>query len=222
MIVCPAESALAERARADGFEVRAECLRTGDIVHAHSGKAHNTVVRATLGARVKRVVTRHVAFAPSSPLIHRLKYTKTCDGIIAVSDAVRDMLVQSGIPREHIEVIHTGIDLPTHAAPRPLEGPITVGHMGAFTREKGQEVLVFVAGKLPQVRFVLAGDGPTREGLMHLAAANVEFPGFVSDAAAFFASIDVFAMPSRSEAWGLAAIEAMSYGVPVIASNIQG
>ena len=222
LIVCPEGSALAERARAEGFEVRTECPRTGDIVHAHSGQAHNTVVRATLGARVKRVVTRHVAFAPSSPLIHRLKYTKTCDGIIAVSDAVRDMLVQSGIPREHIEVIHTGIEVPEHAAPRPAEGPITVGHLGAFTQEKGQEVLVFIARKLPEVRFLLAGDGPTRESLMRLAAPNVEFPGFVSDAAAFFAKIDVFAMPSRSEAWGLAALEAMSYGVPVIANTIQG
>jgi len=50
----------------------------------------------------------------------------------------------------------------------------------------------------------------------------VTFPGFISDQAAFFAGIDLFVMPSRSEAWGLAALEAMAHGIPVIASNIQG
>jgi glycosyltransferase involved in cell wall biosynthesis len=155
-------------------------------------------------------------------LIHRLKYTKTCDGIIAVSGAVRDMLIRSGIPSSHIEVIHTGIELPAHTGSRPAAGPITVGHMGAFTKEKGQDTLIAVARELPQVRFVLAGDGPLREELQHSATRNVEFRGFVSDAAAFFGQLDVFLMPSKSEAWGLAALEAMAHGVPVIGSDIQG
>ncbi len=221
-IVCPEASALAERARAEGFDVVAKCRRVGDIVHAHSGRAHNAVLRATLGAKLKRVVTRHVAFAPSSPLIHRLKYTKTCDGIIAVSDAVRAVLIGSGIPSSHIEVIHTGIELPARVGARPTFGPITVGHMGAFSREKGQETIVAVARELPQVRFVLAGEGPLREELQGSAPKNVEFPGFVGDAAAFLEQLDAFVMPSRSEAWGLAALEAMAHGVPVIASDIQG
>lgn len=191
-------------------------------MHAHSGRAHNAVIRATLGSGLKRVVTRHVAFAPSSPLIHRLKYTKTCDGIIAVSNAVREVLVRSGIPASHIAVIHTGIELPGSVAARPDAGPITVGHMGAFTEEKGQATLVAAARELPQVRFVLAGEGPLREQLQRSAPANVKFPGFVTDAAAFFGKLDAFVMPSRSEAWGLAAIEAMAHGAPVIASDIEG
>lgn len=221
-IVCPEQSALAERAGAEGFPLASKTPRTGDIVHAHSGRAHNAVLRATLGAKLKRVVTRHVAFAPSSPLIHRLKYTKTCDGIVAVSDSVREVLLRSGIPSSHIEVIHTGIEVPASIGGRPADGPITVGHMGAFSKEKGQETIVAVARELPQVRFVLAGEGPLREELQRAAPGNVEFPGFVADAAAFFARLDAFVMPSRSEAWGLAALEAMAHGVPVVASDIQG
>ncbi|MEI9812162.1 MAG: glycosyltransferase [Acidobacteriota bacterium] len=82
--------------------------------------------------------------------------------------------------------------------------------------------MIAAARLLPDVRFVLAGEGTLREEWMREAPSNVEFPGFVKDATAFFAKLDVFVMPSRSEAWGLAAIEAMAHGVPVIASGVQG
>jgi glycosyltransferase involved in cell wall biosynthesis len=220
-IVCPDASALAERARDERFVVITKCPRTGDIVHAHSGRAHNLAVRATLGASITRVVTRHVAFTPKHPMIHRLKYTKTCDGVIAVSDAVSDVLVRMGVPKSHVQVIHTGIEIPDKIERREHDG-LVVGHLGAFTREKGQDVVVEAARELPHVRFVLAGEGALLEELKRSAPKNVVFPGFVTDAAGFFAGIDLFVMPSRSEAWGLAALEAMAHGVPVIASNIQG
>lgn len=221
LIVSPAGSALTERARTAGFDVATKCPRTGDIVHAHSGQAHNMAVRATLGATITRIVTRHVAFVPRHPLVHRLKYTKTCDGIIAVSAAVRNVLTEAGIPIEHIEVIHTGITLPDEPAPRPHKG-FAVGHMGAFTREKGQDVAIEAARLLPDIHFVLAGEGPLLDALRHAAPPNVSFPGFVTDLAEFFSGLELFIMPSRSEAWGLATLEAMAYGVPVIVSDIEG
>lgn len=221
VIVTPVGSALEERARAEGFTTDSRVPRAGDIVHAHSGRAHNRVIRATLGAAVKRVVTRHVAFAPRHPLVHRLKYTRTCDAVVAVSAAVRDVLVRCGVPAGHIETIHTGVDLPAVIRRTPHSG-VTVGHLGAFTREKGQDMLVEAARALPGVRFVLAGEGPLREVLRAAAPPNVEFPGFIANTAEFFARLDAFLMPSRSEAWGLAALEAMAHGVPVLASDIQG
>jgi glycosyltransferase involved in cell wall biosynthesis len=154
-------------------------------------------------------------------MIHRLKYTRTCNGVIAVSDAVRDVLLRSGIPASHVSVIHTGIEMPAEIVRREHDG-LVVGHMGAFTREKGQDVVVEAARALPNIRFVLAGEGALLEDLKQSAPKNVSFLGFVTDQAAFFAGIDLFVMPSRSEAWGLAALEAMAHGVPVIASNIQG
>jgi glycosyltransferase involved in cell wall biosynthesis len=173
------------------------------------------------------VVTRHVAFEPRHPWVHRLKYTWTCHGIIAVSDAVRQALIESGIPAKKIETIYTGIEVgePASRAGRS-EGEFVVGHMGAFTAEKGQDVAVAAAAllqsSLPRARFILAGEGPLLENVRANATKNVTLPGFVSDRAAFFASLDVFIMPSRSEAWGMAALEAMAHGVPVIASDIGG
>lgn len=230
-IVCPPASVLAERAKAAGFPIAKLGLRTADIVHAHSGRAQTVAFWKTFGAPVCRVVTRHVAFQPKHPWLYRVKYTRTCHGIIAVSDAVRRGLIDCGVPAAKIEIIHTGIEMP-EPAPRDRkkfglgDADFVIGHMGAFTQEKGQDVAVSAAALLhssvPRAKMVLAGDGPLLRELRPRAPENVTFPGFISDRAAFFATLDLFIMPSRSEAWGLAALEAMAHGVPVIVSDAGG
>jgi glycosyltransferase involved in cell wall biosynthesis len=225
-IACPPSSALAERARSAGFPIAKLGLRTADIVHAHSGRAQTVAYWETIGSRVCRVVTRHVAFQPRHPWVYRLKYTRTCHGIIAVSEAVRRGLIESGVPAAKIEVIHTGIEMPESVRSARSSTTFVIGHIGAFAEEKGQDIAVAAAallrGSLPRARVVLAGEGPLLNEIRRGAPENVSFPGFVSDRAAFFAKLDLFIMPSRSEAWGLAALEAMAHGVPVIASQIGG
>lgn len=231
-IVCPPSSVLAERAEAAGFPMENLGLRSADIVHAHGGRALTVAFWKTFGStKVRRVVTRHVAFRPRNSWLHRLKYTWACDGVIAVSDAVRRGLIETGVPGAKIEVIHTGIEIP-EAPPRSRssfgldETDFVVGHLGAFTEEKGQDVAVAAAALLresmPHARFLLAGEGPLLNEIRRRAPDNVSFPGFVADRAAFFGSLSVFIMPSRSEAWGMAALEAMAHGVPVIASDAGG
>jgi len=233
-LVCPIGSALAERAAAEQFPVSEHPPRIAGIVHAHSGRAQNLAYWATLGWPVRRVVTRHVAFAPRNQLVHRLKYKWTCDGIIAVSESVRRVLLDVGVPAEKIVTIHTGVVVPAalptdqdrRAARERLglgDGDFVVGHLGAFTAEKGQDVAAAAAlmlrETLPRARVVLAGDGPLKD---QVANASVILPGFLADRAGFLAALDLFIMPSRSEAWGLSALEAMAHGVPVIASDIGG
>jgi glycosyltransferase involved in cell wall biosynthesis len=231
-IVCPVSSILAERASAAGFPIERLSLRGADIVHAHSGRALTGAFWKTLGStKVRRVVTRHVAFRPRNPWVHRMKYKWACDGVIAVSEAVRRGLVQSGVPSAKIQVIHTGIEIPAPAVQTPSrfglsETHFVVGHLGAFSKEKGQDVAVAAAvllhESMPHARFLLAGDGLLLNEMRRRAPANVIFPGFVADHAAFFGAVNVFIMPSRSEAWGMAALEAMAHGVPVIASDVGG
>jgi glycosyltransferase involved in cell wall biosynthesis len=191
-----------------------------------------------VGLPIRRVVTRHVAFAPNHPRVHRLKYTLTCHGVIAVSQAVRAALLASGISDDRIETIPTGVEwpavLPDAQERRAIRSRwgfddrhFVVGHMGAFTAEKGQDVAINAAALLqprlpglPGLRMILAGEGPLRGSMQ--ASSVVILPGHISDRAEFFAALDLFIMPSRSEAWGLAALEAMAHGVPVVASNIGG
>jgi len=240
VLVTPSGSALEAKAREAGLPTAISAsLRSVlkdnavRIVHSHSGRAHNRAWLASAGLDVRRVATRHVAFQPRHSLIHRLKYTLTCDRIIAVSGAARDMLVKSGVSGEKIEVIHTGVRIPA-ALPTPRDrakarqhwglspSDFAVGHMGAFTREKGQDVLVEAVKLLnmPSLRVILAGDGPLRS--FFEATVQIQLPGYVEHRATLLQALDLFVMPSRSEAWGLAALEAMSYGVPVVATAVGG
>lgn len=88
--------------------------------------------------------------------------------------------------------------------------------------EKGIDILLEAARKLPEIDFLIAGDGPEREILENSSSPNVTFLGFVKDIPDLLSQADVLCVPSRSEGLGLAALEAMAAGVPVVASRVGG
>jgi len=239
-IASPADSALTRQAAENGFETipltgplgLRRHLQRCQIVHSHSGRAQTIAFAATMRIPLVRITTRHVAFEPRHAAVHRLKYTKTCDGIIAVSEAVRRVLVEAGVPDGKIEVIHTGIEIPSAPATQEQRaaardkfgfrhGDFVAGHLGAFTFEKGQDIAITAAqtlrARMPQLRLILAG-----EGALAAAPGAIIMPGFIENREEFFAALDLFVMPSRSEGWGLAAAEALAHGVPVVASATGG
>ena len=146
VIVCPESSALARQAGGEGFEIfelpahdpghwngsfqlRQRLLADPfDIVHAHDGKGQTIAWLATAGAGVVRVASRRVTFLPGGRAsrygLHRLKYDLTCDGIIAVSNYIRDLLVESGIPASKIEVIPDATDPPAELPTSELRAKI--------------------------------------------------------------------------------------------------
>lgn len=246
LIVCPAASPLAERASAEKFDLaplgfgaiaslrRRLSWERFDIAHAHDGRAQNISFLASATLALRRVASRQVAFPPRHPLTHRWKYTRTCDGIIANSDAVRSALIASGIPAEKIEVIPPGVEIPARLPTPSLRAQararwgfanddFVIGHAGAFTKEKGQDVALeagrLVAPRVPHARMLLVGDGPERHNQTEGIAL---LPGFLDNLTEFYAALDLFIMPSRSEGWGLAALEAMANGLPVIATDVGG
>jgi glycosyltransferase involved in cell wall biosynthesis len=252
VIVCPEGSALAERAARDGQEVIAlgtsgslrRLLRDKhfEIVHAHDAKAQTISFRASLGLPIRRVASRQVAFTPRHPLLHRWKYSRTCDRVIANSQSVRQILLAAGVPDSQIEVVPPGIEIPQELASPSMRArararwnfssdDFVIGHAAAFTHEKGQDVALeaalLLAPKLPRARMLLAGDGPERSNpgiadLARRASASVQLPGFIEDLDEFYTALDLYIMPSRSEGWGLTALRAMAFGLPVIASYTGG
>ncbi|MBM0236226.1 glycosyltransferase family 4 protein [Micromonospora sp. ATA32] len=95
--------------------------------------------------------------------------------------------------------------------------PVRVGYLGRIEKEKGADLLSEIASALPDAEFLIAGSGSTPVSNL----PNVRLLGRV-DSAAFLQEVDCLLVPSRVEAFGRSALEAMSLGVPVVHSGVGG
>ncbi len=220
-----------------------------DILHAHDGRGQTIAWLVSLGMPVRRIASRRVTFLPvglpSRLASTRLKYGLTCHGIIAVSEFVRQLLISRGVPRTKIELIPDGVELPPDLPDSESRSRIraqwgfgeqefVVGHVGAFTPEKGQDIAIEAAAHLektlPQGRLLLVGDGPTlgRHGDRLLEQPfrrlrdRVRMLGQLENLTEFFAGLDLYIMPSRVEGFGSSALLAMAHGLAVVASRVGG
>ena len=110
---------------------------------------------------------------------------------------------------------------------------ITLGRLAGLDRRKGfdvvLEVLPALRARVPDVAYLIAGDGPDRSRLQEKAKAlgvadAVVFTGYIDEAEKpdHYRLADCFAMPSRGEGFGIVLLEAMASGVPVVASQADG
>lgn len=112
--------------------------------------------------------------------------------------------------------------------PRSADGAITLVYPAEFSKRKNQAMLIRGMTLLPDsVRLVLPGEGALLETCKALAKElgvenRVIFPGFVSDIGKVLAHADIAVSSSRSEGLPFNLMEAMSFGLPVVASNVKG
>lgn len=105
---------------------------------------------------------------------------------------------------------------------------IKIGMVGRLHEHKDHEALIRAVALLPtQYQLHLAGDGQKREALESLAQQlditnRVFFHGVVSDIPTFLEQMDLYVQSSLIEGFGLAAVEAMAAGLPVLSSNVPG
>ncbi len=209
--------------------VRRMSLRPATVFTAHNVPSFEKAgfIRRRLGRSALRRVGRGV------------------DRTIAVSYSLATLLTEDiGFDPERVGVVHNGIDAAAitaavaasdHAALRLSAGipagAQVVGTVGRLVRDKGVEVLLrAVAGLVarhPDVRCVIVGDGPDEPRLRSIAAEHgiadrVVFTGFVENPYPWLGAFDAFALPTLLEAFGMAALEAMAVGLPVVASQVGG
>ncbi|MGH9947987.1 MAG: glycosyltransferase family 4 protein [Pyrinomonadaceae bacterium] len=216
-----------------------------DIVHAHVARDYIPASIACLVSKARFVLTRHVLF----PLKPFNKFAlKNLDRAIGVSDAVGANLKRI-FPAEKVNVIYNGIDTNACSIENmdllrvefrafhglPLDAPL-VGTLGELKELKGQREFVLAAAEIvkqiPHCRFVIAGrdnslDKKYRRELKRLAAifeleGKILWLDWLEDTRPFYAAIDVFVSPSRSESFGLAILEAMASDVAVVATETEG
>jgi len=217
-----------------------------DVIHAHD--AHGVAMASlalSLGAAAAKngepplVVSRRVDFHLRHNSFSRWKHRQV-DCFIAASEAIRHMLISDGVPEARTVTVHEGIDV-DHILSVPLvdvhqlfflpHGSPIVGNIAALVPHKGQRHLIeaahLVVQKLPDVRFVILGEGELREALERLVKEyhlekHVLLPGFRTDVIGCLKSFDVFAMSSVTEGLGTSLLDAMACSRPIIATNAGG
>ena len=211
-----------------------------DILHFHTARAH--AMAAFLGASrgVSRVVTRRMDYRLRGGWYTRRLYNHEVQAVVAISEGVRAMLIESGVDAARIHVVPSGVDadrfVPTAGARSAARARYQIADhacllvvVGALEERKGHAVLLEALAILanPRVHLLCAGEGSARAVLEARCAAlgldaTVRFLGRVDDVASVLAAADVMVMPSRQEGLGVAALEAMAVGLPVIASRVGG
>lgn len=209
-------------------------LERFDIIHAHGARAVAYAgCAAFFSPRSARLATVHqlvnATTAEGQGRIENLLYCRFYHRIIGVTRACcEDVVSRRGVPPEKVALIYNGTEV-VPQRPRLRSGRV-IGALGRFSPAKGLDRLVqafhLLAETDSQCRLVL-GEGPERARLESMAAAGcgraqIEFAGLVTDTAGFFDRIDVLAIPSRTESFGLVAVEAMAQGVPVLAMDVGG
>lgn len=229
--------ALNLRALGAAIRMRPDLVLSAHIVVSPAA----AVIRRTLGIPVVQYL--YAKEIGARPGLARFA-VRHADAVIAISRYTRDLALEVGARPEQITLIPPGVDLPEGVAERApaseKDRPRLVTVARLEDRYKGHDVIAralpLVRVRVPDVEWVVVGDGPLRPHLERLVASNgvqdsVRFVGSVSDAERdrWLRLADVFAMPSRLPARGLAGegfgivyLEANARGLPVVAGRVAG
>lgn len=149
--------------------------------------------------------------------------------VICVSNAVADYAHRA---TTRTATVLCGIHRPAFSPdPRAELGldrdTFVIGGVGRLDHQKGWDILCeageTIKAELPEADIVVVGDGPDHDRLVTMPECdNVRFVGHREAASSLMPAFDVLVVPSRYEAFGLVALEAMHAGVPVIASDVGG
>jgi glycosyltransferase involved in cell wall biosynthesis len=213
-------------------------LRRGGIALVHCFELYSDVL-GVLAARLagRRVIASQRELGDLRSARERRVYRvvlRLADAVAVNTEAVAERLRAARVVQPgRIVVVPNGVDTRRfHPAERPAPGRApTVGALGVLRPEKGLDDLVAAAAlvreRCPGVRFVIHGDGPCREPLRDRIATlglgdRVTLAGATDAPAAALRALDVFVLPSLSEACSNALLEAMATGLPVVATRVGG
>jgi L-malate glycosyltransferase len=215
-----------------------------DIVHFHTSRAHSMAPFARAHARAL-IVTRRMDYQPNR-LFAPYLYNRAVDAVAAISNEVADALCKAGVARDHLRIIASGVDCdhfrPALSSEREAarnrfgftREEFLIGTVGMLEERKGHRFLLEAiaianrnSAKESRIRCIIAGDGSKRDELAALAqnlriANDILFLGMIGDTRQVLDALDLFVFPSLREGLGVALLEAMACGLPVIAARAGG
>lgn len=205
------------------------------LLHANGAAPHQWLLPVAKLMNLPLVAHLH------APYLRRERFASLlhqASAIVGVSHRVAADFIADGYPAVRARVIPNGIDFSQfdRLAGRGLRDElglsgeaVLIASVGSLIARKGFDILIAALARCdrPQAHIAIAGDGPERPRLESQVAAlgltdRVHFLGYRADISPLYAGADIAALASRSEAFGLALAEAGYFGLPVVASDVDG
>ena len=214
-----------------------------DIVHAHDWMTYPAGIAVSHISGKPLIVHVHsTEFDRSGEHVNQMVYDIERQGmhaaakVVAVSNFTKGLIVRHyGVPPEKVEVVHNAVEPDDGGCLQTLVAKTSriVLFLGRITMQKGPEYFLAAAKKvlevIEDVKFIMAGDGDMMTRSIELAAQlgighKVLFAGFLrgDDVKRAYRMADLYVMPSVSEPFGIATLEAMRQNVPVLVSRQSG
>jgi L-malate glycosyltransferase len=233
--VFPVRSLYGPSALAGAWQLRRYLMRHDiQLLHAFDVPMNLFAVPVARMVGTPVILSSQRAFRGLTPGLRRrlLRFTdRLADGIVVNGEAVRRHLIDDeSVPAEKIHLCHNGIDIACFAPqPRPDRPELTIGVVCALRPEKDIATLIraFAKARQPHWRLTIVGSGPclpdlqmlVRDlGLTHAAT----FHATTDQVPSRLHEMDIFVLPSLSESFSNALMEAMATGCAVIASRVGG
>ena len=218
--------------------------RRVNVIHAHRAHAHSLGLLAALATGRPFVVSRRVSFRPKDNLGSRLKYrNRFVTRIIAVSQAVKDVLVDYGVDASRVEVIYSGSDplryrtgidggrvreefgIPSDAL---LIGKVANFYHGWKGHDTFLAAAAILAEERPTLRFLLAGHRTDSDKMTAMVerfglTGKVVQAGYRTDIPEIISALDISVnAPRAGEGLSGAVRESLAVGRPVVATDVGG
>jgi glycosyltransferase involved in cell wall biosynthesis len=213
-----------------------------DIVHTHDAHSLTPALLAkVMGTDYKLINTRRVDFSINKGYFSRKKYdNRQVDVIVAISQAIRDMLIADGIDKSKIRLINSGVRFPKYINYKlytelldkyALYGKFVIGNVANISDHKDQKTLIdaFVSFRkeADNALLMIVGGGPLSAELKAYAAStdyesDIIFTGHTENVYEHLALFDLFCMSSKTEGLCTSIIDAMFMLRPVVATAAGG
>ncbi len=224
-------------------------LNARPILHSHTAHTAAMSYLTSLFCPAIRIVHRRVDFKIKKGLSARVKYLKA-DKIIALSKAIKRILLSGGINENKISIVPSAADIANvpwteknfkeykEKSKKEISEKFNIekdsfwiGSLIALVPHKAPENFIksakIVLEKYPRTRFILAGRGELSAKLKYLARKlhiqnNFHIIGYQTDSHRVLSALDLFVLPSKEEGLGSVLIEAMNAKLPIVATNAGG
>ena len=229
-----------------GSAVRLAVHEDFDVIHAHDWMTYPAGIAVAAVTGKPLVVHVHsTEFDRSGEHVNQVIYDierkgmHSADKVITVSHLTRNIVISRyGVTGDKCEVVYNGVE-PSGDGPQEIartgikSNEKIVLFLGRITMQKGPEYFLEAAkrvlSEMDNVKFVMAGSGDMMNGIIEMAADlgigdKVLFTGFLrgKDVQRVYEMADIYVMPSVSEPFGIAPLEALNHDVPVLISNQSG